>query len=97
MAIALAILAITSATQQQMAITSAKPGNKICQKKYNTPTMWHNNSHSSTTGAINKQKNNGNNISQTWQQHLPTTKSGNNISHKMAITSAKHGTINKQK
>ena len=32
MAITSAILAITSATQQQMAITSAKPGNKICQK-----------------------------------------------------------------
>ena len=60
--------------------------------------MWHNNSHSSTTGAINKQKKtmaitsakHGNNICQ--QQKVAITSAT-----KMAITSAKHGTINKQK
>ena len=85
MAITSAIVAITPVTQQHMAITSAKPGNKICQRN-TTPTMWHNISHSSIIGAINNKNNgitsakHGNNICQ--QQ------SGNNISHRMAKTSA---------
>ena len=76
-----------------MAITSAKPGNKICHKiQYSH--KWHNNSHSITIGTTKKQTmaitsaKHGNNICQHQKVAITSATNGNNISQNMAITSA---------
>ena len=97
MAITSAILAITSAKHSNKYGNniSQKPGNKICHKiQYSH--KWHNNSHSGTIGATNKQTmaitsvKHGNNICQHQKVAIMSAKHGNNIClhQKVAITSA---------